>query len=140
MYKRYSKISTPGTTGYGAYTLFSNLVSLQLIHMWFCLPLRSKFIIHCSLMVFTIFFSLRLDGTILWSYWAVFSPIWFWKFMVIVGATVGSYVWWRYPHFRYWRPPDDAYTYFSDIVHHFHLVVIFFADWKEKRISITKRC
>ncbi len=52
-------------------------------------------------MLFTIFFSLRLDDTILWSYWAVFSPIWFWKCMVILGAAVGSYVWWRYPHFRF---------------------------------------
>ncbi|XP_022193184.2 transmembrane protein 185B-like [Nilaparvata lugens] len=60
----------------------------------------SKFIVHSSLMVFTALFALRLDGTINWSYWTVFSPIWFWKFMVIAGATVGSYVWWRYPHFR----------------------------------------
>lgn len=61
----------------------------------------SKFIIHCSLMLFTIFFSLKLDGTIQWNYWAVFAPIWFWKLMVILGAAVGSYVWWRYPHFRF---------------------------------------
>jgi len=52
-------------------------------------------------MIFTALFALRLDGTILWSYWTVFIPIWFWKFMVITGATVGSYVWWRYPHFRF---------------------------------------
>ena len=52
-------------------------------------------------MIFTALFALRLDGTVLWSYWTVFIPIWFWKFMVITGATVGSYVWWRYPHFRF---------------------------------------
>lgn len=60
----------------------------------------SKFLVHTCLMVFTALFALRLDGVIQWSYWTVFAPIWFWKFMVIAGATVGSYVWWRCPHFR----------------------------------------
>ena len=60
----------------------------------------SKFLVHVCLMIFTALFALRLDGTVQWSYWTVFIPIWFWKFMVITGATVGSYVWWRYPHFR----------------------------------------
>ncbi|XP_065201667.1 transmembrane protein 185B [Planococcus citri] len=85
----------------------------------------SKFIIHTSLMVFTIFFSLRLDGTILWSYWAVFSPIWFWKFMVIFGAAVGSYVWWRYPHFRL---EGEAYIHYKAmlITLALHLILLMF--------------
>lgn len=30
----------------------------------------------------------------------MFTPIWVWKFLVVLGATVGTYVWWQYPHFR----------------------------------------
>ncbi|KAL6433459.1 hypothetical protein ACFW04_006531 [Cataglyphis niger] len=60
----------------------------------------SKFLVHSCLMIFTSLFALRLDGFIEWSYWSIFSPIWFWKGMVILGAIVGSYVWWRHPHAR----------------------------------------
>ncbi|XP_057654384.1 transmembrane protein 185B isoform X3 [Diorhabda carinulata] len=59
----------------------------------------SKFVVHTCLLVFTILFSLKLDNYVSWSFWTVFTPIWVWKVLVITGATVGSYVWWRYPHF-----------------------------------------
>ncbi|CAG0883698.1 unnamed protein product [Cyprideis torosa] len=61
----------------------------------------SKFIVYLCLLLFTICFALRLDGVITWSWWAVFIPIWVWKFFVIFGALVGSYVWWRYPLSRF---------------------------------------
>lgn len=77
------------------------LYGLNIIHnLYFRNICFSKFLVHVCLMIFTALFALRLDGTVQWSYWTVFIPIWFWKFMVITGATVGSYVWWRYPHFR----------------------------------------
>lgn len=60
----------------------------------------SKFLVYSCLLVFTLLFSLRLDGEIQWSYWVVFLPIWLWKFTVVCGAVVGSYIWWRYPQYR----------------------------------------
>lgn len=60
----------------------------------------SKFVIFSCLLIFSCLFSLRLDSTIEWSYWVVFLPIWVWKFFVIVGAIVGSYVWFRHPQYR----------------------------------------
>ncbi|KAK8756147.1 transmembrane protein 185A [Amblyomma americanum] len=60
----------------------------------------SRFLVHCCLLAFTLLFSLRLDGLISWNYWVVFLPLWIWKFMVIVGAVVGSYVWWTHPQYR----------------------------------------
>ncbi|XP_054929430.1 transmembrane protein 185A isoform X2 [Dermacentor andersoni] len=60
----------------------------------------SRFLVHCCLLAFTLLFSLRLDGVISWNYWVVFLPLWIWKFMVIVGAVVGSYVWWTHPQYR----------------------------------------
>ncbi|XP_052759667.1 transmembrane protein 185B-like [Mya arenaria] len=60
----------------------------------------SKFVIFACLLIFSLLFSLRLDNTIQWSYWVVFTPIWIWKFLVISGSIVGSYVWFRYPRYR----------------------------------------
>lgn len=30
----------------------------------------------------------------------MFLPLWIWKFMVIAGASIGSYVWWKHPQYR----------------------------------------
>ncbi|KAG8144621.1 hypothetical protein E2320_013095 [Naja naja] len=60
----------------------------------------SKFLIYACLLLFSILLSLRLDDKIEWSYWAVFAPIWLWKLMVIVGASVGTGVWARNPQYR----------------------------------------
>ncbi|KAG2464377.1 T185B protein, partial [Polypterus senegalus] len=59
-----------------------------------------KFLIYACLLLFSVLLSLRLDGIIEWSYWAVFAPIWLWKLMVIVGASVGTGVWARNPQYR----------------------------------------
>lgn len=45
------------------------------------------------LLLFTLFFSLRLDNTIKWSFWLVFIPIWTWKLTAIVGMIIGSIFW-----------------------------------------------
>ncbi|KAF3812492.1 hypothetical protein GH733_019628 [Mirounga leonina] len=59
-----------------------------------------KFLIYACLLLFSVLLALRLDGIIQWSYWAVFAPIWLWKLMVIVGASVGTGVWARNPQYR----------------------------------------
>ncbi|XP_014212121.1 transmembrane protein 185B isoform X2 [Copidosoma floridanum] len=76
-------------------------------------------------MVFTVLFSLRLENYIEWSYWAVFTPLWFWKSMVILGATVGSYIWWRHPHSRL---EGDAYVHYKAmlITLALHLILLMF--------------
>ena len=63
----------------------------------------SKFLLFFMLFVFSFLLALRLDGTIQWSYWAVFAPIWIWKITVMVGAGSGIYVWGKHPEFRYWQ-------------------------------------
>ncbi|KAL1501495.1 hypothetical protein ABEB36_006806 [Hypothenemus hampei] len=85
----------------------------------------SKFVVHCCLLTFTIFFALRLDNYITWSYWIVFTPIWIWKSLVILGATVGSYVWWRYPHFRL---EGEAYVHYKSMLISLalHLILLMF--------------
>ncbi|KAH0630832.1 hypothetical protein JD844_004120 [Phrynosoma platyrhinos] len=75
-------------------TQVSNCSGLLLVH-----PL-AKFLIYACLLLFSVLLSLRLDDKIQWSYWAVFAPIWLWKLMVIVGASVGTGVWARNPQYR----------------------------------------
>ncbi|XP_072040155.1 LOW QUALITY PROTEIN: transmembrane protein 185A-like [Amphiura filiformis] len=60
----------------------------------------SKFLVYSCLLLFAFLFALRLDGTISCTYWLVFLPLWFWKGLVISGAVVAGYVWWRHPEFR----------------------------------------
>ena len=60
----------------------------------------SKFLLFFTLFIFSILLALRLDGTITWSYWAVFTPVWIWKIMVLSGAFTGIYIWIRHPEYR----------------------------------------
>jgi len=60
----------------------------------------SKFIVYGCLLVFCLLFALRLDGIIQWSYWIIFLPLWIWKALVVIGAIVGSCIWWRNPNYR----------------------------------------
>ncbi|KAJ8939329.1 hypothetical protein NQ318_005690 [Aromia moschata] len=85
----------------------------------------SKFVVHSCLLVFSTLFALRLDNYIVWSYWTVFTPIWVWKVLVISGATVGSYVWWRYPHFRL---EGEAYIHYKSMLISLalHLILLMF--------------
>ncbi|XP_077286966.1 transmembrane protein 185A isoform X2 [Arctopsyche grandis] len=85
----------------------------------------SKFVVHTCLLIFTALLALRLDNVITWSYWAVFAPIWVWKMLVISGATVGTYVWWRYPHFRL---EGEAYVHYKAMLISLslHLILLMF--------------
>ncbi len=77
------------------------MVSLVLILMFFFLCVFSKFLLFFLLILFSVLLALRLDGTIEWSYWAVFLPIWLWKFITLTGGTFGIYVWVTNPQYRY---------------------------------------
>lgn len=78
-----------------------NMKFPALIPDWiFVCLFNSKFLIYACLLLFSVLLSLRLDDKIQWSYWAVFAPIWLWKLMVIVGASVGTGVWARNPQYR----------------------------------------
>lgn len=68
--------------------------------LFFLSLFNSKFLIYACLLLFSVLLSLRLDDKIQWSYWAVFAPIWLWKLLVIVGASVGTGVWARNPQYR----------------------------------------
>lgn len=85
----------------------------------------SKFVIHSSLLAFTTLVALRLDGHIKWSYWVVFTPIWIWKALVLSGAAVGSYVWWRRPHCRL---EAEAYVHYKAMLISLalHLILLMF--------------
>lgn len=60
----------------------------------------SKFLVYVCLLVFSLLLALRLDGTIQCSFWTVFLPIWFWKATVVIGALVGTLIWFRHPQYR----------------------------------------
>jgi hypothetical protein len=85
----------------------------------------SKFVVHTCLLIFTALFAIRLDNYVTWSFWCVFAPIWIWKVLVIIGATVGSYVWWRYPHFRL---DCEAYIHYKSMLISLalHLILLMF--------------
>ncbi|XP_053608824.1 transmembrane protein 185B isoform X2 [Plodia interpunctella] len=85
----------------------------------------SKFVVHSCLLIFTALLALKLDNSISWSYWAVFTPIWVWKFLVVLGATVGTYVWWQYPHFRL---EGEAYIHYKAMLISLaiHLILLMF--------------
>ncbi|XP_041981520.1 transmembrane protein 185B isoform X2 [Aricia agestis] len=85
----------------------------------------SKFVVHTCLLVFTALLALKFDETISWSFWAVFTPIWIWKFLVVLGATVGTYVWWQYPHFRL---EGEAYIHYKAMLISLaiHLILLMF--------------
>lgn len=60
----------------------------------------SKFLIYASLLLFSVLLALKLDGVLQVSYWAVFTPIWLWKLMVLAGAFIGTSVWACNPRYR----------------------------------------
>ncbi|XP_040568519.1 transmembrane protein 185A [Lepeophtheirus salmonis] len=61
----------------------------------------SKFVVFSCLLNFSILFALKADGGLQsFSWWSVFIPLWIWKGMAILGACVGSYVWWLRPQGR----------------------------------------
>ncbi|XP_031559342.1 transmembrane protein 185-like isoform X2 [Actinia tenebrosa] len=59
-----------------------------------------RFLLFFMLFIFSILLALRLDGAIQWSYWAIFTPVWIWKFAVFSGAVTGLYIWIKRPEYR----------------------------------------
>lgn len=60
----------------------------------------SKFLVYTCLLLFSMLFALRLDGSITCSYWTVFLPLWIWKGLVVSGGIIGTIVWARNPDYR----------------------------------------
>lgn len=56
-----------------------------------CNPAR--FVITSSIFIFSILFTLQLDGYIKISYWLVFLPLFIWKMLVVFGACIGIFIW-----------------------------------------------
>lgn len=85
----------------------------------------SKFLVHSCLLIFTAILALKLDDAITWSYWVVFTPIWVWKVIVVSGAAVGTFVWWRHPHFRL---EGEAYIHYKAMLISLalHLILLMF--------------
>jgi len=71
-----------------------------------CNPAR--FVITCSLLIFSILFALRIDEYIKINYWLVFLPLFIWKMLVVFGACTGIFVWCKSgePN-RILRAPDN---------------------------------
>lgn len=63
--------------------------------------LNRRFFVLVNLSVFSYLLSLRLDKTINWSYWIVFSPLWFWKLTALLGLLMGTISWCRLSRRRF---------------------------------------
>ncbi|XP_075248748.1 uncharacterized protein LOC142341581 isoform X2 [Convolutriloba macropyga] len=61
----------------------------------------SKFIVYLSILLFLLLLALKLDGLLAISFWSVFTPLFVWKTLVVVGAFVGSIVWCASPQLRF---------------------------------------
>ncbi|XP_067948518.1 transmembrane protein 185-like [Watersipora subatra] len=59
--------------------------------------------VYLSLLTFSLFMSLWMDGLIRWSIWIVFLPLWLWKMLIIFGSVIGIGVWCYKPEARYER-------------------------------------
>ncbi|UJR33446.1 hypothetical protein I4U23_020891 [Adineta vaga] len=71
-----------------------------------CNPAR--FVITCSLLIFSILFALRVDGFIKTSYWLIFLPLFIWKMLVVFGACTGVFIWCKNTEQnRLLRAPDN---------------------------------
>ncbi|XP_015790940.1 transmembrane protein 185B [Tetranychus urticae] len=73
----------------------------------------SNFVVYTCLLLFSILFAFRLDGTITISYWLVFMPLWIWKCLVILGAVIGSLVWIKNPEYRL---SESSYIHFKSML------------------------
>lgn len=58
-------------------------------------------------------FALRLDETIKISYWLIFSPLFLWKVLMIIGALTGTYIWLTNPSYRL---TDTSYVHFKSML------------------------
>lgn len=75
--------------------------------------LFSQFVVYSSLLLFSLLFSLRLDGIINVSYWIVFIPLWTWKGLVVIGALIGAIIWARNPEYRL---SESSYIHFKSML------------------------
>lgn len=73
----------------------------------------SKFTVYSSLLAFSVLFSLKLDNRLNASYWFIFLPLWIWKSLTLLGASVGIIVWLRNPEYRV---SNTSYIHFKSML------------------------
>lgn len=73
----------------------------------------TKFTVYFSALIFSVLFSLKLDNKISFSYWLVFLPLWIWKGLAFLGASVGIFIWLRNPDYR---ASHSSYVHFKSML------------------------
>ncbi|CAK9291863.1 unnamed protein product [Gordionus sp. m RMFG-2023] len=84
-----------------------------------------KFLAYLSLVIFIYLLALRLDEEIFWNYWYVFMPLWIYNIIVVIGALIGSAVWWSNPRYRL---DIESYIQYKAMILTFalHLLILMF--------------
>lgn len=92
--------------------------------------------VYCCLATFTALLALKQDDSLSWTYWAVFSPLWLWKCLVVAGALVGIIVWFRYPEYRL---EGDGYLHFKALLIclSLHLLLLMFEVLVCDQLTLT---
>lgn len=80
---------------------------------------------HSCLLCFVVFVCLKFDAYVDWPYWIVFMPLWCWKCVTILGATIGAIVWCRNPIYRL---ENESYAHFKAMLISLslHLILLMF--------------
>nr|CAG4651930.1 EOG090X087A [Triops cancriformis] len=83
-----------------------------------------RVLVYTSLLLFSVFLALHLDGALEWDYWTIFAPLFAWKISNIFATIVGMYFWWKFSRSRL---DAEAYVHykamFLSLVSHLLLLV-----------------
>lgn len=60
----------------------------------------SKFVLFNSLLLFSVLYTLKLDGVIHWTWWTIFLPLWIWKGQSSMSSAFLYTFTVRYRHLR----------------------------------------
>ena len=73
----------------------------------------SKFVVFTALLLFSLLYTLKLDGVLAWSWWAVFAPLWVWKVRQQMSPhvlTIAGYVMMMMIVCRVWPSPGPRWA------------------------------
>nr|CAG4644063.1 EOG090X087A [Lepidurus arcticus] len=86
-----------------------------------------RVLVYTSLLLFSLFLALNLDGVLHWDYWTIFAPLWAWKMSNIFATIMGMYFWWKFSRSRQFKLDAEAYVHnkamFLSLVSHILLCV-----------------
>jgi len=57
----------------------------------------SKFVVYTALLLFSLLFGLKQDGSIDCPYFIVLLPLWIWKLIAVIGGITGCVIHWGHP-------------------------------------------